>query len=385
MILYIGKKHHVFFLNDVVRKINSTDDKIETLEVFTITEAIAPATEKPYQHIVVDVTSFANEADEIASGLLTIQKVANTNIIIIAQGVSPNSNLIVALYSAGFKNFVLQNLLADKKEECFKCMTGYYDINPIPFENEIMKMEIAEEEKPKEDISLDAIRQAQKQKIEIGIVGTVHRIGTTTQALQLVKYLTLKGYKACYIEANQSGWILSYMSTRTEDEYRYVEQIGLVSYKEMDLYVNAESISTIKKKDYDFFIFDYGCYQDDTFEKMSFMEKNIGIVVGGIKPAELESTDAVMEDTLSFPNIYYIFSFIDTETSDKTDILEFMENRADHTTFAQYAPNPFQYSSSHNISYDKIMELKDISSSDGNRAKKGIFQRKRLSRKERSR
>lgn len=385
MILYIGEKHHAFFLNDICSRLESLADGYEILDTtLNIKEIVAPATAKTYQHIMVNVTIFGNSAEEITTALLTIQNVTNANMIIEAQGLLPKSDLMIALYNAGFRNFIRTNLLSDKKEECMKCMTGYYDINPVPFEEELMSGAGEETgEKSKQEVSLESIRLAQKQKTEIGVAGCLSRIGTTTQALQIVKYLTLKGYKACYIEANQSGWILEYMSSRTEDEYRYMEQIGLVSYKEMDLYVNRQFIPMIKKKDYDFFVYDYGCYQEDTFERMSFLEKNIGIVVGGIKPRELEATDLVMNDTLTQNNVYYIFSFIDVDTSDKDDIIEMMEDKADHTSFAAYAANPFSYTSTRNGTYDKIFDLENRKRKDASESKRLFkWNRKKKERKE---
>lgn len=379
MILYIGEKHHAFFLNDICNKIEALSGGYEILDsALNVKEIIAPATAKPYQHIVVDVTIFANSAEEITKALLTIQNVVNANMVIEAQGLLPKSDLMISLYNAGFKNFIRANILADKKEECIKCMTGFYEINPIPFEAELTSLNEAESEVKTPTITMESIRLAQKQKLEIGVAGCMSRIGTTTQALQIVKYLTLKGYKACYIEANQSGWILEYMSSRTEDEYRYTEQIGLVSYKEMDLYTNRQYIPMIKKKDYDFFIYDYGCYQEGTFEKMSFLEKNIGIIVGGIKPKELDATDQIMNDTLTQNNIYYIFSFIDTDTSDKNDILEMMDDKADHTSFAAYAANPFTYSSMRNGTYDRIFDLEAKRKKENTR-NNGFFKWKRKS------
>lgn len=358
MILYIGEKHHAFILNDICNRNETLKDGYEVITSLNIMDILSPATAKPYQHIVIDVTIFANDAADITRTLLKIQKTINANIIIEAPGTLPKASIIVSLYNAGFKNFVCSTYLAEKKEELAKCMTGYYDVNPIPFEDEIVSISTDELEETSDTvISIDSIRQAQKQKTEIGVVGCSHRIGTTTQALQIVKYLTLKGYNACYIEANQSGWILNYMQNRTEDEYRYSEQVGLINYKEMDLYINRQHIPLIKKKDYDFFVYDYGCYQDTSFEKMSFNEKNIGIVVGGIKPTELEAIDEVLEDTFSRNNIYYIFSFIDTDTEDKKDILDLMDERASQTFFAPPAGNPFFYSSTRDSAYNDIFDI----------------------------
>lgn len=377
MILYIGERHHAFVLNDICTRVESLTDGYEVFSALNVLEILSPATAKPYEHIIVDVTVFANEAEEIVRTLLKIQKTINANIVIEAPGTLPKSNIIVSLYNAGFKNFVCSNYLADKKEELIKCLTGFYDINPIPFEDEIVSLNMEpEQDSSIQAISLEAIRQAQKQKTEVGVVGCQHRIGATTQALQIVKYLTLKGYKACYIEANQSGWILDYMSSRTEDEYRYSEQVGLVSYKGMDLYVDRQFIPMIKKKDYDFFIYDYGSYQDDSFEKMSFNEKNIGIVVGGIKPGELETMGQVLDDTLARNNIFYIFSFIDTDTTDKKDIIELMDERANQTSFAPPAGNPFSYSSNRNSAYNAIFEVATRKVNNP-KTKKGFFFRRK--------
>ena len=46
-----------------------------------------------------------------------------------------------------------------------------------------------------------------KKYITIGFAGSQNRIGTTTQALQMLQYLQLMGKKVCYIEMNDSMYV----------------------------------------------------------------------------------------------------------------------------------------------------------------------------------
>ena len=46
-----------------------------------------------------------------------------------------------------------------------------------------------------------------KNRKTIAVVGSLSRIGTTTQCLQIVKYFQSCGKKACYIEFNNTGFL----------------------------------------------------------------------------------------------------------------------------------------------------------------------------------
>ena len=52
-------------------------------------------------------------------------------------------------------------------------------------------------------------------------------------------------------------------------------QLGKVQYQDVDLYYKQEHLVEILSMDYDYYIYDYGTYQDRDFNKTSFLEKDL--------------------------------------------------------------------------------------------------------------
>ena len=81
-------------------------------------------------------------------------------------------------------------------------------------------------------------------------------MGTTTQALQMVKYLLFRGRKACYLQMNGSNFIGA-----LKQNYEIASEgpsIGKVTYQNVDLFEKQDKISHALKLGYDFYIYDYG-------------------------------------------------------------------------------------------------------------------------------
>ena len=74
-------------------------------------------------------------------------------------------------------------------------------------------------------------------------------------------------------------------------------------------------------------------------------------------------------------DVYYLFNFISDK--EKADILEFMEEKADHTYFGIYTPDQFEYV--HNLDFEKMLPVENISPEP--EKKRGFFNRKREKRR----
>ncbi|WP_101698693.1 hypothetical protein [Clostridium minihomine] len=187
----------------------------------------------------------------------------------------------------------------------------------------------------------------------VGLMGCMSRIGTTTQAIQIVKYLMYYGAKAAYIEMNDSGFvklITEYYSNVSMDH-----NLCKVIYQDVDMFYAQDKISEILKLDYDYFIYDYGVYAPSV-NRISYFEKNINIMVAGTKPSEIIQLRRVLTDMYD-KNIEYIFSFSDE--NEQQDILKMMENKASKTHFAVYSPDYFSYLVPSNKIYDPIFQIDD--------------------------
>ena len=286
-------------------------------------------TAKQYTHVIIDVSYLISSTDEICEAVRKISTCSNASLIFRAVGYTPESNIIFSLVEMGMYNFIFGASLSEQKDELEKCMTGAYrgrtDLTSyFPHDNQ----ELVQETEPKDE------RVSVRPYITVGVAGCMARIGTTTQALQTVKYLQFTGKHPCFIQLNQSGF--------AEKLAKYYEcmhdaEIGKISAEHTDLYYRREKISGIYRMGYDAYVYDYGVFTGQT----SFFEKDVKIVVCGSKPDEMEAFGQLIGLTYMIDDIYYIFSF--TPDKDRNEILAAMEKKAPYTHFAPYAPDMFSY------------------------------------------
>ena len=194
-------------------------------------------------------------------------------------------------------------------------------------------------------------------------------MGTTTQALQIVKYLKFNGYKAAYFEMNNHKFVNAVREFYEEAEFDEME--GLTTYQSVDMYYKAERLKEIQDKNYEYIVYDYGVYNEHDFNKVSFLEKDIQIFVVGSKPDEFGRTYDLIKSNF-YNDVFYIFNF--TSEAEKKDIKELMEDKADKTFFADESKDPFTFGNSD--IYRKMIPLED-KSEDKKERKSGFFRRKK--------
>lgn len=155
-----------------------------------------------------------------------------------------------------------------------------------------------------------------KPKIErsatcIAVAGAGHRIGATTQAMQICLYVKALGYKAAVIEMAASA-LTGY--TQISDEAVLFDEHHF-RVEGTDIY-NDRTCILDGKSQYDYLILDYGCFSDLT-EPADYLRNDILVAVCGAKPSEVE----LAADVLRVDNgtIHYIFSFVPQR--DRPDVL----------------------------------------------------------------
>lgn len=358
MIAYIGSADTVYTVQLYASKHNiqlaviDTDCRIERLTDEIIT--------RQYTHIIIDVSYLISPAAEICEAVRKISTCCNASLIFRAVGYTPEANVIASLIEMGMYNFIFGASLSEQKDELEKCMTGAYRGRTDLTEYTAGREPDAEPETGSLPVNI-------RPYITVGVAGCMPRMGTTTQALQVVKYLQFTGKHPCLIQLNQSGY--------AEKLAKYYEcahdvDIGMVSVEHTELYYRREKISEIYRLGYDAYVYDYGVFAGQT----SFFERDVKIIVCGSKPDEMEAFSHVIGNTYMIDDIYYIFSF--TPDKDRQEILAAMEDRAGKTFFAPYTPDMFSYVK--NPAHDNIFGVYgDISESGrtGKRLKK--FRRKR--------
>ena len=344
MILFIGKNENGFFASDIAKEF---DESI----VFTdsnnhIENVLSKFTEKDYTHIIVDCNEFIDDYKTISQHLRNIKNVVKANIIIMAIGFDVESELIQALAVRGFRNFMTSVLLSERKEQLKNCINN---INSIL--DELPTIETADENS---NTFVSDVTNEKIAKKTIAFGGSTSRIGTTTQAIQYLKYLQYMGKAVCYVEMNNNGFVKE-LSRIFEIPY-LDEELGKLSYQSITMFDKPQNIDRIIKEPFEFFVYDFGSFKDKTFNLFSFVEKDIKVCVCGSKVDEIRDSNKLIERTYN-NDVFYLFNY--TAETEQQDVLSLMNNRAKKTIFAECCFDYFTYKSQSNNLYSKISPVKN--------------------------
>lgn len=147
-------------------------------------------------------------------------------------------------------------------------------------------------------------------------------------------------YDAAYIEMGDRGYL-----TGIKNLYEEVTEnvtSGSLIFRGVEMYA-SKNIIEANKRGYDYIVKDYGDVNDPKFEKISYLEQDIKIIVGGIKANEIGYVEKVLSEQC-FEGAKYIFTFVLPE--DQQDIKMLMGGHKENTYFAVYTPDPFTFGDS---------------------------------------
>lgn len=338
-ILFVGTEQAGHYVPDVSKK--SVEYTGDCLHIQSVRDWVIKA---DYEIVIFELSQFVDGAELLAAEFETLSKVSNALFIFFYIGRNQNSLLVQALLKKGFNRFVTHSITAYAKEELQRCLLGYATIELEP-------------DQVDEAIEKDNASKNMAQTI-IAVAGCCKRIGTTTQAIQIVKYLQFRGHTACYIEMNDSRFVPSVGSLY--DIKPAPEDLALrkITYNGVDMFAYPDRIGEIRALGYEYLVYDFGSITTATGNSIiQFLEKDIKIIVGGVAPSELEAMQAVLNKTI-MQNVYYVFSFV--HENDFKEVLELQDTKAASTVFAQYTPDYFVYTSSSNSIYDTIIGASNI-------------------------
>lgn len=334
--------------------------------------------------IVYEMEQYFDEPEEIANIIAGIKKASGVSVVLHVQTDNPNNVVNRACYDQGLYNLLPSTLNpTDKKTEFAKFFTSYYEKSGT--QNELA--EKIEESKEKQKLEINKIKT-------IAVVGVCHKIGTTTQCLQIVKYLEYKGYRACYVDASHNKYMNLFFSEEnkelsfpeliklTSKEAIYYSERNIVSEQGVDILMREELLTDSLKRDYDYFVYDYGVYNNPDFNKNGFLKDDIKFIVGGGFLTEIQYICA-MADNVSYSDAKLLFNHVMSE-KEKNDILACMDfncgsiNNAERTYFVDYIKDSFVLD---NLElYEEILPIEEKEDTkeqtEKKRKKRGLFKRK---------
>lgn len=344
MILFAGHEEKGFFVQEIAEKREMGSAIIPERQHIEEQANDLLKYKEQAAFILYEIEQYVDDPEDLEAWILKIQNAIHVKTIIFAPGYSPQSKVIHDLYGQGIRNFIFSVYLSEQKEDLERCLDGYYET--FGYESRGIQFEVSENEK-------EETGEIAESGQMIGIAGAVARMGTTTQAIQIVKYLHFQGHRAAYIQMNSHHFVEDLAAAYSEAEQD--QEAGMVSYQGVDMYYRLDLLQEILKKDYEYFVFDYGVWKDPGFNKISFLEKNVQIFVVGSNPSEFNATYEVIQNNFYSDN-FYIYSF--AARSEQKDLLELMEEKADATFFAEEVRDPFCFSGNTEM-YQKIIPASD--------------------------
>lgn len=315
MIILFGNRELISLLPQELQ-----ETSIEVIENITsIDEAVTSIKHAlHYTYCIFDIDKFDNSTDEFLKALYGYKAATNAKVIVVAFGRQRGDAMLTGLIDMGVYDFLTsldKHRQLEQMEACIQSRS-YEDI---------MEFIPLKEEKPKSVFKLFGSKE-KKRTIHIALAGVIARMGTTTQALRLVRYFETLG-KACYVEVNNSVHvsIMAHVFSNTKDCGGHYE------LHNVRLYPNNSDVDTVN---YDFVILDCGCNTECT----EFQSADIKIIVAGSTAWEMSQLAKTMSE-LNDNSVKYIFVF--TGKEEQADILEFMGERWTNTCFAEYVTDMF--------------------------------------------
>lgn len=335
-------------------------DESKSLKMVDLTQYTTDIMKVAANYCIFDVAGFTNPEDIIVEEIAKVKNSINTTVIILAAGYGPDSKIIVSLQAMGISCFIFSTTLTPLQNDLESCINGEYEkISATDQEEIISGREQFHEEmlaKPGSVTEPEAVVESKEKTAVVGpvrtrpalpseamqkiaIVGSKPYIGTTTVCLQLVKHLnTLEEYNAAYIEHNNTGYIDCVQQLYIMDAED--PAIGRISLQNMDLYYDIRKLPEVLSRGYSYLIYDYGDITQLP-DYSSILEKDIILLIGGIKANERVDMTEAMKMVYDQKNVFYLFNHV--PAGDREYVRKEQAEKAVKTYFMPYTPDPFTY------------------------------------------
>lgn len=169
----------------------------------------------------------------------------------------------------------------------------------------------------------------------VGIIGIMPRIGTTTQAVMLTRYLNEAGIRACYVEENDTQFCDCLMTLY--DDVSYDSDRDCLVKENLTLY--KEETRSFVATDVAYRIVDYGYITKNGFPE-NYLKKDIKIIVCGTAPLEIANLISNVEMMYDV-DLNYIFSLSDEQHYQ--EVLEVMGTKKDKCFLSPNIPDSFDF------------------------------------------
>lgn len=376
MIFYLTTKENANLLDHIADDIGLTVSK--AVEQKNLNRMIVHDVSN-FSHIsyfAIDLSAISDNETEVLTAIGAFRSMYDSRIVVITNQ-DTSSNLLSSLMEQEIYNIVTAHDPIGIQEQLKKCFSpigmskedidnAYYgyettkevlETQPImPVQQKRQRSPIPQKQQP--DFLSPSVNTPKtilrrkgerlKQHVTIAVCGTERRMGTTHQALLLTKFLHSVGFKVCYLEANKHKAIG--LLEGVYDVEKDSKNAGCISLDGVDMYYGY-IFSEVAAKGYDFFVFDFGSFEEIPPEV--FLTKDIKIVVGGSKAWELAAYEKLYKEMSGYKDLNFILNFVaDNEHRNMTQLLKQYKNRVH---FSDYAPYLFEKGVNHHV-YSKLFD-----------------------------
>mgnify|MGYP000000556498 FL=1 len=319
-----------------------------------------------YNLLILDIDVFHGNSDIAVSLVERLKKsVPQLQLALIMDGYTSNSLVVRDIKSIGVEedhiifgggaklkqqiNYILHETVQRKENE----IDSPEEVKQIPQQlppagtftppSQIDRQSAKSMMIPKQPVRSDIPRA-----VTIAVAGAGPRMGTTTQAMQILNYLSTMEYKVAFVEMSGQRHMGQYLGILDKSEALDDAHFTLMGNH---FYNDAKGLITARSQ-FDYVVCDYGVYNDIP-DITSFFEKDVKIVCCGAKPWESPWLEPAFGDDDG--TLRYIFSFV--QKSDEAMVRDQMGDEAKNTYFAPYAPDFFRYCGADEI-YERIIDPK---------------------------
>ncbi len=260
-----------------------------------------------YQYMAIDVSCIKDTIPEVVEAFTALKKMYKIRIILYVENLLEDyEELLQACIDIGIYNILITSEIAKLQKGLCRV------ISPLGMgKGDLMKTLNQEDQALVID---NPMYEFVKKNIRIGITGTMHRVGTTSLAINLSYYLAEIGARVGYVEANN---------------HNHLQAITKEGVHFMDLYEEAD-------EDFDAIVYDMGVVETKVVHAIK-SKCDIGILCATGKSYEIqayESCNPLFEEI----DIHRIFSFVDASAQGK------LMQEYGWLYFSEYMPDPYQAS-----------------------------------------
>lgn len=263
-----------------------------------------------YSYFAIDLKALKDTENEIIEAITAFKAMYDSRIIIFAEGLKREDEIISRLIEEKIYNIIISKEIQEIKDEILKCSSN-----------------IGKTEK---DWNIKDIHENQYtfnyKNIKIAVAGVSSRVGTTTTAFNMARFLFNIGAKVSYTEANDNGHLKEIAAY-----YKFLKVENYYRYKGVEYYPNKQF-----PNDVNYQIFDLGSLNKGNIA--IFKSCDIKILCSGSKPYELiEAYEAIN----SIKDVNYNILFTSISNEENLKIRKSFENSNDNIHFLKYSPSLF--------------------------------------------